>query len=146
MTLQDYVDLFPGATREKTRFMALATVILRQAADLMAVTTQLVSGFALEAGVGKQLDLIAGCWGVSRGDTVYGSRATDEQFRRFLWMKLLQWQWDGTNAGAEEYVAKVQEVTRETDNMDGTVTVVLNGSLAGSKKDLLPIPIGISAN
>ena len=146
MTLQDYVDLFPGATREKARFMALATAILRQAADLMAVTSQLVSGFALESAVGTQLDLIAGCWGLSRGDTIYGSRATDEQFRRFLWMKLLQWQWDGTNAGAEDYVNKVTEVARETDNMDGTVTVVLNGSLAGSRKDLLPVPMGVTAN
>ena len=37
MQLSDYLALFPGASREKERFMALAEALLRQAGDLMNV-------------------------------------------------------------------------------------------------------------
>ena len=41
MDINSYLSLFPGATREKPRFMALAEAVLAQAADLAAPGTNL---------------------------------------------------------------------------------------------------------
>ena len=146
MTLQDYINLFPGASREKQRFMALAQAVLRQVVDLAPVTEALVSGFSLEAAVGVQLDQIGEGWGLKRADTAYGSGATDEQFRAFLTAKLAQWQWDGTNAGVDKALAAIPEATKQVDNLDGTVTVTLTGSLPAGRKAVLAVPMGVTAN
>ena len=52
MDLGDYLTLFPGASREKARFMALAGAVLRQAADLSALAEAIQPGlsFALAEG------------------------------------------------------------------------------------------------
>ena len=46
MTLNDYLALFPGATRDKPRFMALAEAVLQQVIDLFPLIAQLQSGFS----------------------------------------------------------------------------------------------------
>ena len=131
MVLNDYLALFPGASREKPRFMALAQAVLQQVVDLMTLIETIQSGFSFATAVGSQLDAIAEAVGLSRE---YGM--TDEDFRAYLLQKLKLWTWDGTNVNAP---AVLPEGVTETDNRDGTVTV----SPAGTRQDLLPIPAGV---
>ena len=129
--LNDYLALFPGASREKPRFMALAQAVLQQVVDLMTLIETIQSGFSFATAEGSQLDAIAEAVGLSRE---YGM--TDEDFRAYLLQKLKLWTWDGTNVNAP---AVLPEGVTETDNRDGTVTV----SPAGTRQDLLPIPAGV---
>ena len=131
MLLSDYTVLFPGASREKARFMALAEAVLSQALDLMALTASLQSGFSFASAEGIQLDAIAEAVGLSRE---FGM--TDEQFRQYLLAKLTLWTWDGTNVGMP---AVLPQGVTEMDNGNGTVAV----SPAGTRQDLLPVPAGI---
>ena len=133
MDITKYLALFPGASREKARFMALAEAVLRQAADLMALIGEIRSGFSFATAEGVQLDAAAGAAGLSREPGM-----TDEAFRAYLLQKLKLWSWDGTNLGAP---AVLPAGVTETDNQNGTVTV----SPAGIGQDLLPIPAGIRA-
>ena len=131
MVLNDYLALFPGASREKPRFMALAQAVLQQVVDLMTLIESIQSGFSYATAEGEQLDAIAEAVGLSRE---YGM--TDEAFRAYLLQKLKLWSWDGTNVNAPSVLP---EGVTETDNRDGTVTV----SPAGTRQDLLPIPAGV---
>ena len=131
MDINNYLDLFPGASREKPRFMALAQAVLRQAVDLMALIESIQSGFSFASADGKQLDAIAEAVGLSRE-----SGMTDEAFRAYLLQKLKLWTWDGTNAGVPDVLP---EGVTETGNLDGTVTV----SPVGMDKKLLPVPAGV---
>ena len=133
MVLNDYLALFPGTSREKARFMALAEAVLRQAVDLMALIGEIRSGFSFATAEGAQLDAIAAAVGLSREYSM-----TDEAFRAYLLQKLKLWSWDGTNLGAP---AVLPAGVTETDNQNGTVTV----SPAGTEQELLPIPAGIRA-
>ena len=135
MTLTDYLALFPGATREKTRFMALAEAVLRQAMDLMALTEQIQSGFSFAAAEGKQLDDIAAAVGLVRP----APDCPDREFRAYLLAKLALWTWDGTNETVQEVLDLALPGTRMTDNGDGTVTVT-------GDRDLVPVPAGIRIN
>ena len=114
MGINDYLDLFPGASREKFRFMVLAQEVLQQAVDLMALIETIQSGFSFATAVGSQLDAIAEAVGLSREYVM-----TDEAFRAYLLQKLKLWSWDGTNVNAP---AVLPEGVTETDNRDGTVT------------------------
>ena len=133
MGLSDYLALFPGASREKPRLMALAEAVLQQAVDLMTLIESIQSGFSFATAEGSQLDAIAEAVGLSRE-----AGMTDEAFRAYLLQKLKLWTWDGTNAGV---TAVLPEGVTETDNLDGTVTV----SPAGTRQDLLPVPAGVGA-
>ncbi len=131
MVINDYLGLFPGASREKTRFMALAAAVLQQVADMMTLIESIQSGFSFATAEGDQLDAIASAVGLSRE---YGM--TDEAFRAYLLQKLKLWTWDGTNKAVP---AVLPEGVTETDSQNGTVTV----SPAGTRQDLLPIPAGV---
>ena len=133
MELTDYLALFPGASREKPRFMALAEAVLRQAADLMALTGAIPAGVSFAAAEGAQLDDLAAASGLTRETGM-----TDEAFRSFCLAKLSLWTWDGTNAGVPAALSALPGVTEE-DNMDGTVTV----RPEGTREDLLPVTAGI---
>ena len=97
MSLNDYLALFPGAIREKPRFMALAEAVLRQAADLQSLVLLLPEAYSLDHAVGLQLDALAACVGLSRADSPQGAGAADAEFRAFVKDKLSLWRWDGTN-------------------------------------------------
>ena len=97
MSLNDYLSLFPGATREKTRFMALAEAVLAQAADLMALVLSMPEAYSLPLAVGNQLDCLAATLGLTRVDSPQGAAATDAEFRAFIQDKLALWRTDGTN-------------------------------------------------
>ncbi len=133
MQLSDYIALFPGATRNKARFMALAEAVLRQAVDLMNLVASLQPGFSFAEAEGIQLDAIAEAIGLRRAPGM-----TDEEFRAYVLAKLRLWTWDGTNAGTTLVLPPGVTLT---DNGDGTVTV----SPAETRKDLLPVPAGVRA-
>ena len=84
MNINDYLALFPGASRDKPRFMALAEAVLRQAADLITLTEQILSGFSFAAAEGTQLDDIAEAIGLNRADL--GTGVPDETFRQTFFM------------------------------------------------------------
>ena len=98
--MDGYISLFPGATREKPRFMSLADAVLRQAADLMALVQGMPEAYSLPCAVGSQLDCLAAAIGLTRVDSPQGAGATDAEFRAFIQDKLALWRTDGTNGNA----------------------------------------------
>ena len=143
MNLEDYLSLFPGSTREKQRFMALATALLQQVSDLQAVVAQINVAFSPESAQGAQLDALAASLNLSRLDTSVGSTVTDTAFRDFIQKKLIQWSGDGMNASVPGIVAKLKPGASQTDNQNGTVKVSGAGTQPAPIKDLFPIPAGI---
>ena len=139
----DYIALFPGSTREKQRFMAIATVVLQQVMDLQAVVGEINNVFAPESAQGVQLEALAASLGLSRLDTSTGAAVTDEAFRDFIRKKLIQWGWDGTNKAVPAIVAKIQQGASQVDNMNGTVTVTGAGTQPAPVKALFPVTAGI---
>ena len=139
----DYIALFPGSTREKQRFMAIATVVLQQVMDLQVVVGEINGAFAPESAQGVQLEALAASLGLSRLDTSTGAAVTDEAFRDFIRKKLIQWSWDGTNKAVPAIVAKILQGASQTDNMNGTVTVTGAGTQPAPVKDLFPITAGV---
>ena len=139
----DWLAHFPGATRDKPRFMALAGAVLRQVNDLLPLIAQLQSGFCFETAEGKQLDQVAAAIGLSRKDTVEGPACPDETFRAYIRTKLALWNWDGTNTGAMRMLENVLQGDTETDNGNGTVTVISEGNLPAEVGKLFPVPAGV---
>ena len=139
----DYISLFPGATREKQRFMALAIAVLQQVTELQAVVAQINEAFAPGSAEGTQLEALAASLGLSRLDTSAGATVTDEVFRDFIQKKLIQWGWDGTNKAVPAIVAKIQQGASQVDNMNGTVTVTGAGTQPAAVKELFPITAGV---
>ena len=136
----EWLSLFPGATRDRPRFMALAEAVLRQAEDLADLTAQLQTGFSFAEAEGVQLDQIAGAVGLNRTDI--GTDVPDETFRKYVLAKLALWTWDGTNKTVPEVLGIALPGSTQTDNGDGTVTVTMTGSLP-VEVEVLPIPAGI---
>ena len=101
--------MFPAYTREMPRFSALAGAVLRQAADLMALTGTIPAGFSFGAAEGAQLDDLAAASGLTRETGM-----TDEAFRAFCLAKLSLWTWDGTNAGVPAALSALPGVTERT--------------------------------
>lgn len=143
MTINDYLSLFPGSSREKTRFMSIATVVLQQVTDLQAVVGQSNEAYSPASAQGSQLDALAESLGLSRLDTSAGAAVTDEAFRDFIQKKLIQWSWDGTNKAVLTVVVKIQQGASQTDNMNGTVTVTGAGTQPAPVKALFPITAGV---
>ena len=139
----DYLSLFPDSTREKQRFMALATALLRQVTDLQAVVGEISRAFAPAGAQGAQLDVLAASLGLSRADTSAGVTASDTVFQDLIRKKLIQWSWDGRNVTVSDVLTKIQPGARQTDNMNGTVTVTGAGSQPAPVKGLFPIPGGV---
>ena len=139
----DYISLFPGATREKQRFMAVAEAVLQQVTDLQAVVGEINEAFAPSSAEGMQLEALAVSLGLSRLDTSDGAVVTDEVFRDFVLKKLIRWSWDGTNGSVPGIVTKLQPGAVETDNQDGTMTITGAGTQPGPIKGLFPVTAAI---
>ena len=137
MQLSDYLALFPSASREKPRFMALAEAVLSQVMDLQNLVSQIRTGYSVGSAVGAQLDAVAKAVGLRRESGI----ETDEAFRQYLLAKLCLWGWDGSNEGVPAALAAQPGVT-VSDN--GNVTV--NVSPSGTNRDLVPVPAGIGIN
>ena len=129
----DYMTLFPGYTRDKPRFAALAAAVLQQVNDLIALIPELESGFSVAHAVGAQLDALGVSLSFPRQ-----SGWNDETYRSILLRKLRRNQWDGLNSSAFEYV---DEGETFTDNCNGTVTAVTVETVPA--KEVMPVPIGI---
>ena len=138
MTFNEYLALFPGATREKPHFMALAGAVLRQVTDLLPLIARLQSGFSLPEAEGVQLDAFAGALGIRRSEI--GENVPDGAFRQYIGAKLALRRWDGTNGTVQAVLDEGLPGRTETDNQDGTVTVSPDGD---RWKALLPVPAGV---
>ena len=134
-----WLSLFPGASRDKPRLMALAGAVLRQAEDLVSVIEALQPAFSFAAAEGIQQDSLARSVGVDRGDV--GADALDEAFRQYLLAKLALWSWDGTNKTVPEVLGIALPGSTQTDNGDGTVSITGSSPVEVSK--VFPIPAGI---
>ena len=143
MTLEDYLSLFPGSTREKPRFMAVASALLQQVIDLQAVVGELNAAFAPASAQGAQLDALGESLGLSRLDTSAGAAATDEVYREFIRKKLIRWGWDGTNKAVPGITERLQVGSVENDNRNGTVTVTGAGTQPAAVKNLYPVTGGV---
>ena len=143
MTLNDYLSLFPGSTREKPRLMAVASAVLQQAVDLQAVVGELNAAFAPATALGVQLDALGESLGLSRLDMTAGATATDEVYRDFIQKKLIRWGWDGTNKTVPGITEQLRAGSVEKDNQNGTVTVTGAGTQPAAVKDIYPVTAGV---
>ena len=133
--LSFYISLFPGASRGKERFMALASAVLRQACDLVSLMPRLASGFSFASASGVQLDALGASAGIPRQEGW-----EDETYRRVLLRKLRIWSWDGTNETAGEFLLPGETLL---DNGNNSVTVSA-GLLPLPAEELLPVPLGVN--
>ena len=131
----DYMTLFPGYTRDKPRFTALAAAVLQQVYDLIALVPELESGFSVAHAVGEQLDALGVSLSIPRQ-----SGWNDETYRSILLRKLRRNQWNGLNDSAFEYV---DEGETFTDNCNGTVTATTVEAVPA--KEIMPVPMGVRA-
>ena len=131
----DYMTLFPGYTRDKPRFAALAAAMLQQVNDLIALVPELESGFSVAHAVGAQLDALGVSLSFPRQ-----SGWNDETYRSILLRKLRRNQWNGLNDSAFEYV---DEGETFTDNCNGTVTAVTVEAVPAG--EVMPVPMGFKA-
>lgn len=141
MNLSDYIALFPGTSRDRPSFIALAQAVLKQVVDLQAVIASIQGGYSFLQAEGEMLDALAASVGLSRADSSAGMNSTDEQFRDFLLAKLALWGWDGTNESLPAVLAAGLPGSSETDNRNGTATV----SPPGTDPALIPVPAGVRA-
>ena len=131
----DYMTLFPGYTRDKPRFAALAAAVLQQVNDLIALVPELESGFSVAHAVGEQLDALGVSLSIPRQ-----SGWNDETYRSILLRKLRRNQWNGLNDSAFEYIDAGETFI---DNCNGTVTTVTVEAVPAG--EVMPVPIGFKA-
>ena len=141
--MEDYLALFPGNTREKSRFISLAEAVLQQVTDLQAVVGELNAAFAPATALGTQLDALGESLGLIRLDTTAGAAATDEVYRDFIRKKLIRWGWDGTNKTVPGIAEQIKTGSVEKDNQNGTVTVTGAGMQPAAVKDIYPVTAGV---
>ena len=129
----DYMTLFPGYTRDKPRFAALASAVLSQVYDLIALVPELESGFSVAHAAGIQLDALGASVSIPRQEGW-----DDETYRDILLRKLNRNQWNGLNESAFEFVAEGETFS---DNGNGSVAAVTSAPVEPG--EVLPVPIGI---
>ena len=131
----DYMTLFPGYTRDKPRFAALAAAVLQQVYDLIALVPEMESGFSVAHAVGAQLDALGVSLSIPRQ-----SGWSDETFRSILLRKLRRNQWNGLNDSAFECIDAGETFI---DNCNGTVTAATVEAVPA--KEVMPVPIGFKS-
>ena len=131
----DYMTLFPGYTRDKPRFAALAAAVLQQVYDLIALVPEMESGFSVAHAVGEQLDALGVSLSIPRQ-----SGWNDETYRSILLRKLRRNQWNGLNDSAFEYIDAGETFI---DNCNGTVTAVTVEAVPAG--EVMPVPMGFKA-
>ena len=131
----DYMTLFPGYTRDKPRFAALAAAVLQQVNDLIALVPELESGFSVAHAVGAQLDALGASLSIPRQ-----SGWNDETYRSILLRKLRRNQWNGLNDSAFEYIDAGETFI---DNCNGTVTATTVEAVPAG--EVMPVPMGFKA-
>ena len=131
----DYMTLFPGYTRDKPHFAALAAAVMQQENDLIALVPELESGFSVAHAVGAQLDALGASLSIPRQ-----SIWSDETYRSILQRKLRRNQWNGLNDSAFEYIDAGETFI---DNCNGTVTATTVEAVPAG--EVMPVPMGFKA-
>ena len=131
----DDMTLFPGYTRDKPHFAALAAAVLQQVYDLIALVPELESGFSVAHAVGEQLDALGVSLSIPRQ-----SGWNDETYRSILLRKLRRNQWNGQNDSAFEYIDAGETFI---NNCNGTVTAVTVEAVPAG--EVMPVPMGFKA-
>ena len=131
----DYMTLFPGYTRDKPRFAALAAAVLQQVYDLIALVPELESGFSVAHALGIQLDVLGASVSIPRQ-----SGWNDETYRSILLRRLRRNQWNGLNDSAFEYIDAGETFI---DNCNGTVTATTVEAVPAG--EVMPVPMGFKA-
>ena len=131
----DYMTLFPGYTRDKPHFAALAAAMMQQVNDLIALVPELESGFSVAHAVGAQLDALGASLSIPRQ-----SIWSDETYRSILLRKLRRNQWNGLNDSAFEYIDAGETFI---DNCNGTVTAATVEAVPAG--EVMPVPMGFKA-
>ena len=131
----DYMTLFPGYTRDKPRFAALAAAVLQQVYDLIALVPEMESGFSVAHALGIQLDVLGASVSIPRQ-----SGWNDETYRSILLRKLRRNQWNGLNDSAFEYIDAGETFI---DNCNGTVTATTVEAVPTG--EVMPVPMGFKA-
>ena len=131
----DYMTLFPGYTRDKPHFAALAAAVLQQVYDLIALVPELESGFSVAHALGIQLDVLGASVSIPRQ-----SGWNDETYRSILLRKLRRNHWNGLNDSAFEYIDAGETFI---DNCNGTVTATTVEAVPTG--EVMPVPMGFKA-
>ena len=142
LSLNSWLDLFSPVHRQKPRFMALASAVLSQAADLLALIQDgIPEAFSLETASGRQLDALGNLINVSRP----ASDTSDEDYRFLLRARIAANHWNGTNETLPETLAEAfpGRTAMLKDNLNGTVTASLSGEAPFPLADLFPVPAGV---
>ena len=143
--LSEYLSLFSPVHQRKPRFMALASAVLSQAAELLALYRDaLPAALSPETAEGFRLDTLGLLAGIPRP----ASGTSDADYRAYLRAKIALHHWDGTNVTLPSLLEEAFPGmdARLTDNQDGTVTVSFSASSAPVPfplKDVFPCPAGI---
>ena len=142
LNLESYLEMFPPATREKPRFMALAGAVLTQAAELVAlVQAEIPAAYDLENASGAQLNALGELLNVPRPMP----STSDEDYRFLLRARIAVHHWDGTNESLPGVLAAAfpGRNAKLIDNQDGTVTASVSGNLPSSLEEMFPVPAGV---
>ena len=131
----DYMTLFPGYTRDKPYFAALAAAVLKQVNDLIALVPEMEAGFSVAHAVGAQLDALGASVAIPRQ-----SGWNDETYRSILLRKLRRNQWNGLNESSFDYVDPGETYS---DNSNGTVTATTQEVVPVN--NVMPVPMGVRA-
>lgn len=145
ISMSYYLSLFPGVSRDKSRFIALAEAVIQQVLDIDAVIDSLLYAYSLDDATGMQLDAIGYSVGLKRTDIEPSGNVNDATFRKYIRLKFALWRWDGTNPSASRVLSEGLPGSRQIDNMDSTVTALPSESLPVPAKELFPVPAGIRA-
>ena len=141
VNISDYASLFSPNNRQKPRFMALAHAVLSQVTDLQALILQ---GFPAArdpaSATGSCLDAIGSLLNIARP-----AGAGDADYRRLLRARTAAHLWNGTNETLPAALSQAfpGQNARMIDNLDGTVTVTLSGSIPFPFSMMFPAPAGI---
>ena len=142
LSISYYLSLFPASSREKPRFVALASAVLSQAAELLSlIQSDIPSSYDLDSAAGSQLDTLGALLNVPRPKP----STPDADYRILLRARAAVNHWDGTNGSLPAVLESAfpGQSARLIDNLDGTVTAFLSGSVPFALADLFPVPAGI---
>lgn len=158
--IQRYLDGIESQHKTKARFMATLTSILEKIDDVHGTMRTMPLAFYVHEAVGVQLDVVAELVGCNRKFPpvpIPGTNPTldDDAFRTVILSKIIQNQWNGTNAGFHEIWQQTMQGVinaKYTDNQDMSVSVDVRGQLQPVITEMLlfgyivPKPAGVQLN
>ena len=139
---ESILSLFPPGTRSKPRFMALASAVLSQAADLLVlVQFGFPAAWNPASASGAQLDALGTLLNTPRPSP----SVSDEDYRFLLRARTAAHHWDGTNGSLPALLEEIfpGRNAKLIDNQDRTVTASVEGALPFGPEELIPVPAGI---